>query len=97
MPIKAIEITKGDSVNAIGNIVFDFDVLDKIGLLITSETSTISVSYNGIDVKSIATDLIKNSQAKEYEALQKAKVDKFDTTALKTEIEKQLASIEAVK
>jgi hypothetical protein len=96
MPIKAIDITKGDSINAIGNLIFAFDVLDKNGILITSETSTISVSYDGIDIKSIATDLIKDAQAKEYEALQKAKADKFDLVALKAEIDK-LITAKAVK
>jgi nitrogen fixation/metabolism regulation signal transduction histidine kinase len=94
MPIKIGEITKGESVNAIGNIVFAYDIVDDKGIVIASEASTISVNYDNIDMKSIASDLIKNAQAKEYEALQKAKADKFDTIALKAEIEKQLLDIE---
>ena len=97
MPIKIGEITKGDSVNAVGNLMFSYDIVDKEGVVLASETSTISVSYDNIDIKEIASDLIKNAQAKEYEAMQKAKADKFDTTALKAEIEKQLLGIEAVK
>lgn len=92
MPIKAIEITKGDSVNAVGNVIFAYYFVDEKGIVISSETSTMSVNYDNADMKDIAESLLKDAESKEYEAIQKAKADKFDLEALKAEIEKLITA-----
>ena len=94
MPIKIKEITKGDSVNAVGNIVFAYDVVDEKGTVLASETSTMSVNYNSADMKEIASCLLKDAESKEYDAMQKSKADKFDIVELKTEIEKQITTLD---
>ena len=106
MAIKTKEITKSDSVNAVGNIIFSFNIVDEKGVVIASETSTMSVNFNNVDMKDIAESLmcnlhrLKDAENREYALIQKAKVDKFDVVELKAEIDKQIAekaSIEAVK
>ena len=92
MPIKIKEITKGDSVNVVGNIIFTFNIIDEKGNILSSETSTISVNYDYADIKEIATDLLKDAESKEYNAMQKSKADKFDIVELKAEIEKQISA-----
>lgn len=91
MPIKIKELTKGDSSNAVGNIHFGYDIVDENGEILISETSIISINYDNADIKDIAESLLKDADAKEYEAKQKAKADKFDIELLKAEIEKQIA------
>lgn len=92
MPIKLTEITKGDSINSVGNIHFSYDVTDKAGNVVSSATTTISVSYNNCNIITIAEDLIRDAEAKEYEAIQKGQFDKFDIIALKVEVEKQITA-----
>ena len=94
MPIKLIEITKSDSSNAVGNIIFTYSVVDKDGVPITKELliSTISVNYNAPDMKDIAASFLCDAESQEYEVKQKAKADKFSTDELKIEIEKQISN-----
>ena len=91
MPIKSKEITKSDSINAVGNLIFSYDLVDETGIVLASETSTMSVNFNNPDMKEIAEFLLKDVENREYELMQKAKVDKFDVVELKAEIDKQIA------
>ena len=97
MPIKITDITKSDSVNAVGNIIFTYNIVDAKGVVIASESSVISVNYNSADMKDIAASFIKDTETKEYEALQKVKADKFDVAALKAEVEKRILEKEVIK
>jgi len=99
MAIKSKNITKGDSVNAVGNLIYSYDIVDIKTQVIASGTSTMSVNFNDADMKDIAESLLKDAENREYELMQKAKVNNFDTEALKVEIDKLIAekaSIEAV-
>ena len=92
MLIKLTEITKGDAINAVGNINFIYDIVDDKGVLLGSSTSTISVNYDNIDIVQLAIDLIADAESKIYEIGQKVKVDKFDLIVLQSEIEKQISA-----
>jgi len=95
MPIKIIEITKSDSVNAVGNIIFTFNIVDEKGSILSSETTIMSVNYGNADIKGIAESFLRDAKYQEYEVKQKTKVDQFSVDELKIEIEKQM-SVKAV-
>jgi hypothetical protein len=97
MPIKIIEITKSDSSNAVGNMIFIYNIVDEKGVSITKEplVSTISVNYDNAGIKDIAKSFLRDAEYQEYEVKQKTKVDQFSVAELKIEIEKQM-SVKAV-
>ena len=95
MPIKIIEITKSDSVNAVGNIIFTFNIVDEKGSILSSETTIMSVNYGNADIKGIAESFLRDAKYQEYEVKQKTKVDQFSVDEFKIEIEKQM-SVKAV-
>ena len=97
MPIKITEITKSDSSNAVGNMIFIYSIVDEKGVSITKEplVSTISVNYGNADIKGIAESFLRDAKYQEYEVKQKTKVDQFSVAELKIEIEKQM-SVKAV-
>ena len=93
MAIKLIEITKGFSTNAVGDIIFTYNVVDDKGVPIIQEplSSTMSANYDNADIKDIAGCLLRDAESKEYEVMRQVKAAKFDVEELKTEIEKRIA------
>ena len=99
MVIKISEIVKSESVNAVGNITFTYNIVDAKGVIVASETTVMSINFDNVDMKQIAMDFLADAETKEYEARQKAKADNLDIEKLKIEIEKQIIEkmdIEAV-